>query len=89
MTVAIVGSRTEAELIAGMLRNNGIKAAVSSDDAAGWEPQFQIGSGVQVLVPPEDEARARTLIGEPSPAAKPLNRIQRLLVRLLGGRSSA
>jgi hypothetical protein len=88
VTVAVVGSRTEAELIAGMLRSNGIKAAVSTDDAGGWEPQLQVGSGVQVLVDESDATRARTLIGEESEPAKPLNAVQRLLVRLLGGRSS-
>jgi hypothetical protein len=88
VTVAVVGSRTEAELIVGMLRSHGIKAAVSTDDAGGWEPQLQIGSGVQVLVPAGDAGRARALIGEESEPAKPLNGLQRLLVRLLGGRSS-
>ena len=88
VTVAIVGSRTEAELIAGMLRSNGIKAAVSGDDAGGWEPQLQTGSGVQVLVSPGDEGRARRLIGEPSSPSKSLNRFQQLLVRLLGGRAN-
>ena len=85
---AVVGSRTEAELIAGMLRSNGIKAAVSADDAGGWDPQLQLGSGVQVLVPADDVARARKLIGDEAEPAGPLNWFQRLLVRLLGGRSS-
>ena len=88
VTVAVVGSRTEAELIAGMLRNHGIKAAVSSDDAGGWEPQMQIGSGVQVLVAAADAGHARKLIGEDPEPTKPLNGLQRLLVRLLGGPSS-
>ena len=86
VSVAIVGSRTEAELIAGMLRSNGIQAAVSTDDAGGWEPQLQTGSGVQVLVPEGDAARARKLIGDEPEPSKPLNAFQRLLVRLLGGR---
>jgi len=86
VTVAIVGSRTEAELIAGMLRSHGIKAAVSTDDAGGWEPQLQTGSGVSVLVPAGDAGRARKLIGEEAEPAGPLNAFQRLLVRLLGGR---
>jgi hypothetical protein len=88
VTVAVVGSRTEAELIAGMLRNHGIKAAVSADDASGWEPQLQLGSGVQVLVPEADAGRARKLIGDDAEPAKPLNGFQRLLVRLLGGGST-
>ena len=88
VTVAVVGSRTEAELIVGMLRNHGIKAALSADDASGWEPQLQLGTGVRVLVPDADVGRARKLIGEDDAPAKPLNGLQRLLVRLLGGRSA-
>ena len=88
VTVAVVGSRTEAELMVGMLRNHGIKATVSADDAGGWEPQLQLGSGVQVLVTADDAGRARKLIGDDSEPGKPLNGLQRLLVRLLGGRST-
>ncbi|HUL25972.1 MAG TPA: hypothetical protein VLW44_09425 [Streptosporangiaceae bacterium] len=59
--VAVVASRTEAELIVGMLRSNGLTAAVSADDAGGQEPQLQI-QGVRVLVAPADEAPARQLL---------------------------
>jgi hypothetical protein len=61
VAVAVVASRTEAELIVGMLRNNGLRAAVSTDDAGGQEPQLQL-QGVRVLVAPSDEASARQLI---------------------------
>jgi len=61
VSVAVVASRTEAELIVGMLRNNGLRAAVSADDAGGQEPQLQL-QGVRVLVAPSDEASARQLI---------------------------
>ena len=54
-------SRTEAELIAGMLRNNDLRAVVSADDAGGQEPQLQ-AQGVRVLVPPTDAAAARQLL---------------------------
>jgi hypothetical protein len=57
----VVTSRAEAELIVGMLRNNGLRAAVSADDAGGEEPQLQL-QGVRVLVAPSDEAPARRLI---------------------------
>ncbi len=33
--VAVVASRTEAELIVGLLRSHGLSAAVSADDAGG------------------------------------------------------
>ncbi len=59
--VAVVTSRTEAELIVGMLRNNELTAAVSADDAGGQEPELQV-QGVRVLVAPSDEASARRLL---------------------------
>ena len=61
VSVAVVGSRTEAELLAGMLRSHGLKAAVSADDAGGQYPQMQ-QDGVRVLVAPSDEAAARRLL---------------------------
>jgi hypothetical protein len=59
--VAVVPSRTEAELIAGMLRNNDLRAVVSADDAGGQEPQLQ-AQGVRVLVTPAAAAAARQLL---------------------------
>jgi len=63
VTVAVVASRTEAELIVGMLRSNGLTAAVAADDAGGQEPQLQL-QGVRVLVAPSDEAPARQLLAD-------------------------
>jgi hypothetical protein len=57
----MTGGRIEAELIAGLLRSNGIGAAVSADDAGGQEPQLQL-DGVRVLVAAADEAAARKLL---------------------------
>jgi len=59
--VAVVASRTEAELIVGLLRSGGLTAVVSADDAGGLEPQLQV-QGVRVLVTPADEASARGLL---------------------------
>jgi hypothetical protein len=59
--VAVVSSRIEAELIAGLLRSHGLKAAVAADDAGGQEPQLQM-DGVRVLVSRSDEASARRLL---------------------------
>ena len=75
--------------MAGMLRSHGIKAAVSVDDAGGWEPQLQTGSGVKVLVPAAEAGQARKLIGDEVEPAGPLNWFQRLMVRLLGGGRSS
>jgi hypothetical protein len=67
VSVAVVTSRTEAELIAGMLRSHGVSAAVSADDAGGQYPQMQV-EGVQVLVAPADEASARRLLADDTDA---------------------
>ena len=61
VSVAVVASRTEAELIVGMLRSHGLSATVSADDAGGQYPQMQM-DGVRVLVAPADEASARRLL---------------------------
>ena len=63
VTVASVASRTEADLIVGMLLSNGVPAAVSADDAGGQEPQLQM-DGVRVMVAPADEAAARQLLAD-------------------------
>jgi Putative prokaryotic signal transducing protein len=63
VSVAIVASRTEAELIVGLLRSHGLRAAVAADDAGGQEPQLQI-QGVRVLVAPSDEAAARRILAD-------------------------
>jgi hypothetical protein len=59
--VAIVTSRTEAELIVGMLRNYDLRAVVSADDVGGQNPALQ-NQGVRVLVAPSGEAAARQLL---------------------------
>jgi Putative prokaryotic signal transducing protein len=63
VSVAVVRSRIEAELIAGLLRSHGVRAAVSADDAGGQEPQLQ-QDGVRVLVARSDEADARELLAD-------------------------
>jgi hypothetical protein len=59
--VAVVTSRTEAELIVGMLRNYDLSAVVSADDAGGQDPALQ-NQGVRVLVAPSNEVAARQLL---------------------------
>ena len=59
--LTVVASRTEAELIVGMLRSHGLTASVSADDAGGQDPQLQL-QGVRVLVARSDEALARRLL---------------------------
>ena len=69
VSVAVVGSRTEAELIVGLLRANGLRAAFAADDAGAQEPQLQL-QGVRVLVPSSEEASARRLIAEADDATR-------------------
>jgi hypothetical protein len=83
--VAVVGDRATADLMTGMLRAHGIKAAVSTDDAGGVEVALQ-AQGVRVLVASADAAAARKLLDEPAATKRPLNGFQRWVVRLLGGR---
>jgi len=64
VVVARVPSLVEAQLVVGMLESSGISAAISSDDAGGFDPQLQLTQGVRVLVSTADEARARRLIAE-------------------------
>ncbi|HEX4661536.1 MAG TPA: hypothetical protein VH307_29425 [Streptosporangiaceae bacterium] len=61
VSVAVVASRTEADLIVGLLRSHGLTAAVAADDAGGQEPQLQL-QGVRVLVARSDESSARQLL---------------------------
>ncbi|HEY7102784.1 MAG TPA: DUF2007 domain-containing protein [Mycobacteriales bacterium] len=61
VAVAVVDNRIEAELIAGLLRSHGVRAAVTADDAGGQEPQLQL-DGVRVLVARADETVARELL---------------------------
>jgi hypothetical protein len=73
VSVAVVGSRVEAELIVGLLRSHGLRAAVLTDDAGGQEPQWQL-NGVRVLVPSSDEASARELLAATDEATGPVGR---------------
>jgi hypothetical protein len=70
VAVAVVPSRAEADLIAGLLRAHGVPAAVSADDAGGQEPQLQ-ADGVRVLVAPADEPVARHLLAVAGGGAGP------------------
>ena len=59
VTLTVVSSRTEAELISGLLRGNGLRAAVSADDAGGQGPQLQL-EGVRVALSACDEHLCRS-----------------------------
>jgi hypothetical protein len=82
LTLAVVSSRVEAELMVGMLRSNGVRALVSTDDAGGTEPALS-AQGVRVLVAVDDAPEARRLIGQTTPEPARLNALQRWVVRIL------
>jgi len=85
--VAVVGSRVEADIIAGMLRDNGIAASVSSDDAGGLQPALQ-AQGVRVLVGEQDAVAAAQLLTEVEPSAAATRQprgLARWALRRLGG----
>ena len=63
VAVAVVTSQFQAELIAGLLLDNGVDAAVSADDAGGQEPQLQL-QGVRVLVSAADAEAARRILAD-------------------------
>ena len=70
MTRVVAGtfsSRLEADLAAEHLANQGIAAAVSSDDAGGMLPSLQSAAGASVEVAPADLERARELLRDYRP----------------------
>ena len=61
VTLTVVTAARRRNLITGLLRSNGLRAAVSADDGGGQDPQLQL-EGVRVLVAPSDEAAARRIL---------------------------
>ena len=62
--VTVVRSRSEADLVVGLLESAGIRALALTDDAGGQEPQWQLTGGVRVLVASPDEAAARQVLDD-------------------------
>jgi hypothetical protein len=67
--VAYVSSRTEGDIVVGLLESQGVYARVNADDAGGQEPQLQL-QGVLVLVAAADEAKAREILAEADAGAE-------------------
>ena len=59
MIVTVVTSRTEAELIVGMLRSGGLRAAIAAHGSGARDLRPR---GVPVLVAPDDEEAAREFL---------------------------
>lgn len=62
VVVATYPGRHIAEMMAELLRNQGIPATSSVDDTGGVYPQLALVQGARVRVHPEDEARARVIL---------------------------
>ena len=60
--VTVVPTIMEAELIVGMLRSNGLRAATSAAKSGSWQSRAPLS--VRVLVAPADEAAARQLLAD-------------------------
>jgi hypothetical protein len=58
--VATFGTRSEAEIVQGLLASAGIDASISADDAGGAYP-FVLSGGAQLLVD-EDDVKAATQV---------------------------
>ena len=62
--VATFGTRSEAEIVQGVLASAGIDASISADDAGGAYP-FVLSGGAQLLVDENDvEAATQVLASE-------------------------
>jgi hypothetical protein len=61
--LTILSSRTEADLLVGLLSSYGLTAVVSTDDSGGQNPELDL-QGVRVLVTPSDEAEARQVLAD-------------------------
>ena len=62
--VATFGTRSEAEIVQGLLMSAGIDASISADDAGGAYP-FVLSGGAQLLVDENDvEAATQVLASE-------------------------
>jgi hypothetical protein len=84
VTAAVVRNRVDAQLMVAMLRDHGVPAWVSTDDAGGVEAALTM-QGVRIMVTPEHAEQARELVGDEPAGPVKLNAFQRLVVRLLGG----
>jgi hypothetical protein len=63
ITIGTYTTRTEAEIVAGLLDAAGISASIQADDAGGAYP-FEFSGGAQVLVDESDAQSASQLLAE-------------------------
>jgi hypothetical protein len=71
-------SRFEAEVMAGRLRSEGLRATVPGDDADGWYPHLGLVHGYRVLVLEDDLEAAQELLAPAEPTRRrPVRRRRR------------
>jgi Putative prokaryotic signal transducing protein len=63
VTIGTYTTRTEAEIVEGLLESAGISASIRADDAGGAYP-FEFSGGAQVLVDESDAEAASQLLAE-------------------------
>jgi hypothetical protein len=56
-------TRTEAELVRGLLESAGISAWLATDDAGGLYPSFDLSAGVRVMIRESDRQAAESVLG--------------------------
>jgi hypothetical protein len=62
--VRVESHETEAQIVVGFLRSQGIEALISEDDAGDQLPSLEPVRGVNIFVPLEDAELARRLLDE-------------------------
>ena len=68
--IATYATRTEAEVVEGLLASAGIAASIRADDAGGAYP-FVLSGGAQVLVEESDAEAASQLLAAQTDEASP------------------
>jgi hypothetical protein len=64
VVIVTVTSRSEADVVAGVLDDSGIPNVIDADDAGGTNPEFDLTRFVKVLVREEDQQRARLVLAQ-------------------------
>jgi hypothetical protein len=63
VVIKIFMNEVDAEISRGKLESEGIRTIISSDDAGGMVPALQPSEGVRLIVAPEDEKKAKEILG--------------------------
>ena len=72
VAVATVTSRSEAEVVAGVLESSEIFNVIDADDAGQTNPELDLTQFVRILVREEDETKAREVLVQAREAGRHL-----------------